>query len=238
MNKNLSVVIIAHNEEQNIGKVTEALEASYQKEILEIVVVDDNSTDGTARIVEGLKKRYDNLRLVRRSPPPGVGRALKAGYAAVDRRAEYILSMDGDFIYNVPQVARLIEGVEKGYDGAIGSRFTEGGELVNYPFLKKMMNRLFHFTARILFNIKCKDLSNNFKLYKKEIFQKLPYSSNDFAMNAETGILPMIYGYRITEVPVSWIGRKADMGSSKFKIWKCGPGYIKVLLSLLAKDRR
>lgn len=238
MNKNLSVVLIAHNEELNIGKMIEALENSYQNEILEIVVVDDNSMDGTARIVEDLKKRYDNLRLVRRTPPPGVGRALKAGYAAVDQKAEYILSMDSDFIYNIPHVGRLIEEADKGYDGVIGSRFTKGGELLHYPFLKKMANRLFHFIVRILFNIKCKDLSNNFKLYKKEIFQKLPYSSDGFAMNAETGILPMIYGYRIKEVPVSWIGRSADMGSSKFKIWKYGSGYVRILFKIVRCTRR
>lgn len=238
MNKNLSVVLIAHNEELNIGKMIEALESSYQNEILEIVVVDDNSTDGTARIVEDLKKRYGDLRLVRRSPPPGVGRALKAGYAAVDQKAEYILSMDSDFVHNIPQIARLIEEVEKGYDGVIGSRFTKGGELRRYPFPKKIANRVFHFIAGILFNIKCRDLSNNFKLYKKEVFQKLPYSSDDFAMNAETGILPIMYGYRIAEVPVSWIGRSEGMGISKFKIWKYGMGYINTLFNLLTKARR
>lgn len=167
-----------------------------------------------------------------------MGRALKTGYAAVDKKAEYILSMDSDFIYNIPQVARLIEEVEKGYDGVIGSRYTKGGELTNYPFPKKVANRLFHLIAGILFNIKCKDLSNNFKLYKKEIFQKLPYSSDDFAMNAETGILPIMRGYRIKEVPVSWIGRSSEMGMSKFKIWKYGAGYIRVLFNLLTKARR
>jgi glycosyltransferase involved in cell wall biosynthesis len=231
MNKNLSVVLIAHNEEQNIGRIIEALEASYQKEILEIVAVDDNSTDGTAGVVEGMIKRYGNVRLIKRSPPPGVGRALKAGFAAVDPRCEYILSMDSDFIYNIPQVSKLIEEAGKGCDGVIGSRYTKGGHLKYYPFAKRMANRIFHAIAGLIFNTKCKDLSNNFKLYRKEIFQKLPYYSDDFAMNAETGILPIIYGYRIKEVPVSWIGRKEDMGISKFKIWRCGPGYAKALMN-------
>lgn len=235
MNKNLSVVLIAHNEEDNIGKMINGLMGSYNEEILEIVAVDDNSSDKTAFVVEELQKRYGNLRLVRRTPPSGVGRALKTGFKSVDPKADYILTMDSDFTENIGQVRPLITEVEKGYDGVIGSRYIKGGRLINYPFIKKMVNRLFHLILRAVCDVKIIDSSNNFKLYRRGLFQELPYLSNDFAMNAETGILPVIFGYKIKEVPVSWAGRSAEMGKSKFSIFKYALSYVKVITNLLGK---
>lgn len=235
MQNNISVVLIAHNEEANIARMVEGLIAFYDKKILEIVVVDDFSSDGTSAIVEGLHNQYKKVRLVRKGPPCGVGRALKTGFSSVDPKTDYILSMDSDFIACLPEVALLIDGIEQGYDGIIGSRFIKGGRLSGYPPLKRIANRGFHLVVKVLFNIDCKDLSNNFKLYKKELFQKLPYSSNNFAMNAETGILPIIYGYKIKEVPVSWVARDKTMGKSDFSVLKYGPSYTKIIFNLIRK---
>jgi glycosyltransferase involved in cell wall biosynthesis len=235
MKNNLSVVLIAHNEESSIAMMVEGLIESYDKDILEIVVVDDYSSDRTPLIVKDLQKKYKKVSLVRKGPPCGVGRALKTGFKSVNPKAEYILSMDSDFVQNIDQVAFLIHEIEKGYDGVIGSRFIKGGRLICYPVLKRIMNRFFHLAVRILFNIRCRDLSNNFKLYKKELFQELPYLSSDFAMNVETGILPIIYGYKIKEVPISWVERSKGMGKSKFSILKYGPSYIKVIFNLIRK---
>lgn len=235
MKKNLSVILIAHNEESNIARMIEGLIESYEKEILEIVVVDDYSSDKTPLIVEDLQSKYEKVKLIKKGPPCGVGSALKTGFKSVNPKAEYILSMDSDFVQNINQVAFLIHEIEKGYDGVIGSRFIKGGRLICYPVLKRIMNRFFHLVVRVLFNIRCKDLSNNFKLYKKELFQRLPYLSSGFAMNAETGILPIIYGYKIKEVPISWVERSKGMGKSKFSILKYGPSYIKVIFNLIRK---
>ncbi len=235
MNKNISVVLIAHNEESNIGKMVHGLKNSYDKEILEIVVVDDNSTDRTSAVVRELQKDYDNLKLVNRKPPCGVGRALKTGFRSVDDRAEYILTMDSDFIDNIDQVRALIKEAEKGFDGVIGSRYIKGGRLINYPFLKKFMNRCFHLTLRALCNVNVADTSNNFKLYKRKLFQGLPYLSDDFAMNAETGILPVLFGYSIKEVPVSWTGRTGNMGKSKFSLLKNASSYMRVITNVIGK---
>ena len=101
--------------------------------------------------------------------------------------------------------------------------------MVNYPLMKKIMNSSFHFIVRALFHIRQKDLTNNFKLYKVEIIRGLPWKSDDFAINAETGIFPIVAGYNIAEVPVSWIQREAGMGKSKFHLFKVGRSYIKVI---------
>lgn len=229
MNK-LSVVLIAHNEEPAIGSMLDGLLATYEAEILEIIVVDDASTDKTTDVVEERVRRSPKVRLVRRTPPCGVGRALKTGFGSVRPDAEYVLSMDSDFVENISQVRSLLDAVEnRQCDGVIGSRFVEGGRVVNYPFPKLMMNRLFHFVVKILFRLKQHDLTNNFKLYRAGIFRSMPWKSDGFAMNAETGLLPVIFGYRIVEVPVVWVDRSPQMGRSKFGLFKHGAGYIQVI---------
>jgi len=231
MKESLSIILIAHNEEQTIGSMIEGLLNNYQEEILELIVVDDASSDNTAYIVESWMKRDPKLKLIRRRPPCGVGRALKSGFNNVDPKAEYVLTMDSDFTENIKDVKTLINFIEERQsDGVIGSRFVKGGQLLNYPIFKKIMNRLFHFIVKALLHIKQHDLTNNFKLYKALIIRTMPWKSNDYSMNAETGILPIISGYLIEEVPIVWFGRGKKMGKSKFRLHKVGLSYIKVIV--------
>jgi len=227
----ISVILPAHNEEEVIGKMVEGLLSEYRDKIKEIIVVDDSSADNTSGVVELIMKKENKVRLVSKGPPSGVGTAIKAGFRNVSEDSEYVLTLDSDFIDSIGEVRALIEMMESGgCDGVIGSRFTEGGRLKNYPLLKKIVNRAYHFIVRLLFNIKQKDLTNNFKLYKIDIIKKLPWRSDDFAINAETGMLPILAGYKILEAPVSWIGRKEGMGRSKFRLFNVGLGYAKVIL--------
>ncbi len=230
MKDNLSVILIAHNEEQTIGGMLDGLLKHCEKETLELIVVDDASTDQTSAIVQARASRNSKVKLVRRIPPCGVGRALKAGFSNISPKADYVLSMDSDFIMNIREVRSLIQAIEeKGYDGVIGSRFIKGSRLYVYPAIKRIMNRLFHLVVKALFHIKQNDLTNNFKLYRACIFRNLPWESNDYSINAETGLLPIIAGYRIGEIPVSWFGRDNQMGKSKFSIFRYGWGYVRVI---------
>ncbi|MFA6282024.1 MAG: glycosyltransferase family 2 protein [Candidatus Omnitrophota bacterium] len=129
--QSLSVVLIAHNEEQTVGQMVSGMLAAYPDEILEVVVVDDASADRTASIVESLIAKDKRVRIVRRVPPCGVGRALKDGYRNANPEAEYIISMDSDFLENINEVRGLINKIDEGCDGVIGSRFIAGGKLVN-----------------------------------------------------------------------------------------------------------
>jgi len=212
----------------------EGLLATYDQEILEIIVVDDASGDNTAGIVASWVKRNPKVRLVKRTPPCGVGRALKTGFSHISSKAEYALSMDSDFVENINQVRALLNAIEeRNCDGVIGSRFVEGGKLVGYPFFKRLMNRLFHGIVKMLFQIKQNDLTNNFKLYRASILRSMPWKSDAFAMNAETGLLPILSGYKVVEVPVVWVNRNPQMGKSKFGLLKQGRGYIQVIFHAL-----
>jgi dolichol-phosphate mannosyltransferase len=222
----ISIVIPAHNEENNLPKIIPALQKELDKYIYEIIVVNDGSTDRTREVGEELAKKFPKLRIVNKGAPCGVGRALKKGYSSLGKGSDWVLSMDCDFLENIKEIKRLIKKAEEGYDGVIGSRYIENGRLVNYPLLKKISNRTYHLLVRGVLGIKQKDLTNNFKLYKREIFETIKWQSNDFAINAETGVLPVLKGYRIAEVPVSWVQRYFD--KSDFKVFRLAPSYLKV----------
>ncbi len=231
----LSIVIPCHNEEANINKLVKAFLASYDNKILEIIVVNDGSTDKTGNIANDLRKKIRKIKVIHRIPPHGVGLAIREGLKNVSPSASHVLTLDADFIKNVPDIKHFFDSISN-YDGLVGSRYLHSGDLIRYPFAKKFANRSFHFLCRILLGITQKDLTNNFKFYKKEIFDSIPLTSSNFSINAETGIYPIIYGYKIGEIPVKWIGRTKSMGSSKFKLFSVGPYYLRVLLlSLLIK---
>ena len=226
----VSVVVPCHNEESNIGQLVRTLLGMYGDYIQEIVIVDDNSTDRTAEVTAAIQASEPRVRLLRRKPPSGVGRALRDGYAAA--RGRYILSMDCDFINIVSEFRRLFDVVADGHDGAIGSRFSSESALIRYPFLKIVANRTFHWILNLLLGKRIRDLSNNLKLYRADILKNLDIEENHFAANAETGLKPLLMGYDIREVPISWIDRTSEMGKSSFNILRVGPDYLRALLRI------
>jgi SAM-dependent methyltransferase len=222
----VSVVVPAHNEAPNIPSLVERLLHLYGPYIHEIVIVNDNSTDETAAVVGRMTD--SRIRLVNRSKPNGVGRALKDGYRAATGR--YILSMDCDFIEILPQLRPLFRAVANGHDGAIGSRFSHESILVNYPFFKLLCNRLCHLLIKLFLVSTVRDITNNLKLYRSDILKKLEINSPHFSANLETGLKPLLAGYDIVEVPTSWIDRTAPMGLSSFKVRKVGLAYARTLV--------
>jgi SAM-dependent methyltransferase len=223
-----SVVVPCRNEEMNITPLVEALIQTYGDYLHEIIIVNDNSTDRTAEVTRGLAEAEPRVKLIDREPPGGVGRALRDGYAAASGR--YILTMDCDFVQIVPELRDLFDVVAAGRDGAIGSRFSLESVLINYPFFKIICNRGFHALIRLLLPGRVRDISNNLKLYRAEILKGLEIEEDHFAANAETGLKPVLAGYDIQEVPISWINRTTEMGSSSFKLLGVGPGYLFALL--------
>ncbi len=225
-----SVVVPCHNEAENVALLIDALLRYYDRYLREIIIVDDNSHDATAHMVRRIAEDQPRVKLLARHPPPGVGRALRDGFAAAEGR--YILSMDCDFFGLAPELRDLFEAVARGHDGAIGSRFSYESVLLNYPLPKIIGNRLFHLLVRVLLGIRVRDISNNLKLYRAEILRSVEIEQDGFAANAETGLKPLLAGYDLREVPVSWVGRTAAIGRSSFKILSVAPGYFMVLTRL------
>ena len=234
----VSVVIPAHNEEMNIAMIVSGLVRHFDEYIHEILIVDDNSRDRTADAVNQAASREPRVRLLSRTPPNGVGLALRDGVAAAS--GEYILTMDCDFVQVIPELRDLFEAVATGYDGAVGSRFTHESIMVNYPFPKILGNRIFHFLANRMLRVHVGDISNNLKLFRARVLKDIEITQPHFAANAEIGLKAIGAGYRIKEVPISWINRTLEMGSSSFRVLRVGPAYFLALWELLrsAKGKR
>lgn len=230
----ISVVIPCHNEEMNIIPLVNNLKRFFGKYIYEIIIVDDNSDDNTAQIAEGIAGIDSCVHVIKRQPPNGVGRALRDGLSAA--KGEYILMIDSDFHNIIPEIRDLFDAVAEGIEMAIGSRFSRESVLINYPPAKIVVNRTFHILANLLLRKHFRDISNNMKLCSKEIVGKLKIESDGFAANVETGLKPILLGYKIKEVPISWVNRSINMGQSSFKIRKVGLDYLRILLKLVWRN--
>lgn len=229
----VSVVIPCHNEEMNIEPLVTRLRNFFGEYLHEIIPVDDNSRDGTREVIQRLADADPLIKPVFRLPPNGVGRALADGYRVATGR--YILSMDCDFQRLLPEIRDLFDAAAEGYDVVVGSRFSRHSVLLNYPFQKIIANRGFHVLAQIVFRRHFRDLTNNLKLIRREVVEKLQLTQPGFAVNAEIGLQPLLMGYSVKEVPISWINRTPDMGVSSFRLVRVGGGYWQVLLQLWLK---
>ncbi len=229
----VSVVIPCHNEEMNIEPLITQLRVFFGEYIHEIIPVDDNSKDSTAEVIRRLANEDPTIKPVFRSPPNGVGRAIADGYRVATGR--YVLSMDCDFQHLLPEIRDLFDAAAEGYDVVVGSRFSRHSVLLNYPFQKIFVNRGFHLLAQIMFLRHFRDLTNNLKLIRRDVVENLQLTQPGFAVNAETGLQPLLMGYSIKEVPISWINRTPDMGVSSFRLARVGGGYVDVLFQLWLK---
>jgi dolichol-phosphate mannosyltransferase len=233
LRQSVSIVIPCHNEEMNIGPLVTRLRDLFGEYLHEIIPVDDNSTDDTAKVIRKLAEDDGRVKPVFRSPPNGVGRAIADGYRVATGR--YVLSMDCDFQHLLPEVRDLFDAAAEGYDVVVGSRFSQYSVLLNYPFQKIIANRGFHFLAQLVLRCRFRDLTNNLKLIRREVVEKLQLMEPGFAVNAETGLQPLLMGYNVKEVPISWINRTPDMGTSSFRLVRVGGGYWQVLYRLWLK---
>jgi dolichol-phosphate mannosyltransferase len=129
MNKMLSIVIPTYNEAENIEKLVNSIFELNIK--LKLVIVDDNSPDGTGKIVEGLKKKYPDLVLVKGKQKSGLGTAYKNGFNYVldNIKCDYILGMDADFSHDPKDIPRFLAKMSEGYDVVVGSRYIKGGKV-------------------------------------------------------------------------------------------------------------
>jgi hypothetical protein len=229
----VSVVVPCHNEEMNVEPLVRRLLNLFGDYIHEIVLVDDNSTDDTRAVMAALAAEIPRVKPVFRDPPNGVGRAIADGYRAATGR--YVLSMDSDFQHLLPEMRDLFDAAAEGYDVVVGSRFSRLSVLLNYPFQKIVANRGFHALAQIALRQRFRDVTNNLKLMRREVVEQLQLTEPGFAVNAETGLQPLLMGYRIAEVPISWVNRDVAMGTSSFHLMNVGGGYWRVLRRLLQR---
>lgn len=226
----LSVVIPSHNEAGNLKKTVPAIYKTLKKAKInhEILVINDNSTDDTLKVLNKLKKSVPTLVFKSNIGPKGYGNAVRFGLE--NFKGDCVAIMMADLSDSPKDLVKFYQKmIIKNVDCVFGSRFIKGSKINNYPFLKLILNRIFNTLVRIIFNKKYNDFTNAFKLYKKEAILGLkPFLSPHFNLTLELPLKAIVRGYSYTILPNSWTGRK--QGQSKLKIKEMGSRYFFILL--------
>lgn len=226
----LSVVIPAHNEETSLGPCLDQLRRTLRDDHhipYEIIVVDDNSTDGTARVVRERAREDPGLVLVRRTPPGGFGRAIRAGLERVT--GDVVVIYMADLSDHPEDVVAYYRKIQEGYDCVFGSRFVAGSSVEHYPPVKLVVNRLVNRFIQVLFWTRFNDLTNAFKAYRTEVVRECgPYRASHFNITIEMSLGALIRGCTIAQIPIRWSGR--TWGSSHLRLTEMGRRYLCVLL--------
>lgn len=229
----LSIVIPAHNEESSISETVLAFheQLAIEKISHEILVINDNSKDSTEKILKSLSGKIKEVRYINNQPPNGFGFAVRTGLDNFTGGCVAVVMADlSDRPVDLVKYYRKM--VQGNYDAVFGSRFIKGGKTIDYPITKLVLNRFTNSIIRVLFGIRYNDVTNAFKLYKKEALDGLrPFLSHHFNLTVELPLKIIVRGYSYAVVPNYWTNRKA--GESKLKIKEMGSRYFFIILYCL-----
>lgn len=225
----LSIVIPAFNEERNLPRTLGELSATLRSEAIpyEIIVVNDNSRDGTQRVVREMMATDADLRIVNRLPPGGFGRAIRTGLDAVTGDVVCIVMADASD--HPADVVACYRKICEGYDCVFGSRFVKGSKVVDYPRGKLLVNRIVNKLMQWMFRCPFNDLTNAFKTYRTSVVRESgPFHSCHFNITIEMSLSALVRKYNIAQIPISWTGR--TWGSSNLRLREMGRRYLATLL--------
>lgn len=217
------VIIPTYNEKENIESIIRAVIS--QRVEFDILVIDDGSPDGTADIVKTLQQEFTNrIFLIERQGKQGLGTAYICGFKwAVEHRYEYIFEMDADFSHNPADLPRLYEACRSGGgDVAVGSRYSNGVNVVNWPLGRVLMSYFASVYVRKVTGMKVADTTAGFKCYRREVLETINLDKIHFkgyAFQIEMKFTAYKCGFNIVEVPIIFINRVlgvSKMNSSIF----------------------
>jgi len=216
----ITVIIPTYNEAENLAKISTALLALPLPE-LSILVVDDNSPDGTGDIAEQLSRETNGrVQVLHRSGKLGLGSAYILGFGvALSRGAEAVCQMDADFSHPVDKVPELVKNLADA-DIVIGSRYVAGGKLdERWPFWRKGLSAFGNFYARTILGMSIRDCTGGFRLFRREVLQGMPLErvkSNGYVFQVDTAYLATLLGYKFKEIPIYFADRR--WGTSKMSL--------------------
>ena len=224
----LSVVIPAYNEAGHIEATLRSLHQTLSAADInhELLVVNDNSSDDTEAILNRLCEDLPVLRYINNDPPNGFGFAVRTGLA--EFRGDAVATYMADNSDHPADLVRFYRTLEEGYDCVFGSRFDAGGQTIDYPLPKWLMNRIGNRFIQALFVTRYNDVTNAFKLYRRHVIAGVqPLMAQHFNLTVELPLKAMVRGYTFAVVPNRWTNRSE--GESKFHIREMGSRYFFII---------
>ncbi len=223
MNKGL-VIIPTYNEKENIENIISAVFALQTP--FDILVVEDNSPDGTAALVKGLMKKFpDRLNILERKGKQGLGTAYIAGFKwALQHHYDYIFEMDADFSHNPADLERLFAALhDNGADVAIGSRYITGVNVVNWPIGRVLMSYYASAYVRLVTGMEIRDTTAGFVGWKRKVLETIDLDRIKFvgyAFQIEMKFTAIKLGFKVVEIPIIFTDRtrgESKMNKSIFR---------------------
>ena len=212
------LILPTYNEAVNVEPFVRAVlpelaEAAPEHRIL---IVDDNSPDGTGRIADRLASELDAVEVLHREEKKGLGVAYLAGFRrALEAGADLILEMDSDFSHSPADIPRLLEAAESA-DLVLGSRYVPGGGVTDWGLLRRALSRGGSLYARLVLRVKVHDLTGGFKCFRREVLEGLDLDSihaEGYGFQIELTYRALRAGFRVTEIPI--VFRERQAGQSK-----------------------
>jgi dolichol-phosphate mannosyltransferase len=209
-----TVIIPTYNERENIARLT--AEILKQHPSLHVLIVDDNSPDGTGEIADHLAASEERIQVLHRSAKLGLGSAYRVGFnAALEMGADYLIEMDADFSHDPAMLPVFIETIQK-CDLVIGSRYLNGVSVVNWPIRRLMLSYFASVYTRLITGLDIRDCTSGFKCFSRAAMEAIDLErvrSDGYSFQIEMNYRCREKGFRIVEIPIIFIDRHA--GTSK-----------------------
>lgn len=230
MVKNPLVIIPTYNEKENVVQMIQTVMGLSMS--FDILFVDDGSPDGTAKLIQEQQENYANrIHLLHRTGKLGLGTAYIAGFHwGIQEKYDYICEMDCDFSHTPQDLIRLVEACQQGADMSVGSRYTKGGGVVNWPLKRRVMSRGAGIYVNIVLGLGVQDATAGFVCYKRQVLESLDLDGIKFigyAFQIEMKYKTKQKGFTIKEVPIVFKDR--ILGKSKMSLNIFNEAFIGVL---------
>jgi dolichol-phosphate mannosyltransferase len=217
--KKILIIIPTYNELENLPKLIP--EVLSKNENIDILIVDDNSPDGTADFVQDEAKKNSRIKLIKREKKMGLGTAYIAGFKfALQNNYDYIFEMDADFSHNPKMIPKFLKEIKK-YDLVLGSRYKEGVNVANWPMSRLMLSMFANIYSRVITGLPVHDATGGYKCFRKEVLEAInldEVKSNGYAFQIEMTFKAWKKGFKIKELSIIFIDRVKGKSKMSRKI--------------------
>ncbi len=213
------VIIPTYNEYDNVHKIIP--DVLSQNECIDVLIVDDNSPDGTGQYVEELTKTNPRVKLIRRAGKMGLGTAYIEGFKyAINQKYDFIFEMDADFSHDPKEVNNFLAAI-KDNDLVIGSRYINGVNVINWPMQRLLLSYFANSYARFITGLPVRDATGGFKCFRRKVLESINFQnikSNGYSFQIEMNFKAWKNGFKIAEIPIIFADRVKGTSKMSKKI--------------------
>ncbi|MBD3333841.1 glycosyltransferase [candidate division GN15 bacterium] len=213
------IIFPTYNERENIEKIVHAVLPLDPR--INVLVVDDNSPDGTGQLADKLSQAESSVHVLHREKKEGLGQAYIAGFRwAIEHGYDYIMQMDADFSHGPEYIRDFLREIKE-YDVVIGSRYISGVNVINWPMTRLLLSYYANVYTRIVTGLPLRDATGGFKCWRREVLEAISLdkvNSSGYSFQIEMSLRAAQHGYSFKEIPIVFVDRMAGKSKMSKKI--------------------